>query len=215
MSKAKENYNKEYFDWYKKIGIFGGKINKINFERYINKEDSVLDFGCGGGYLINELKCKEKHGVEINPYAVKEAENLSIKIFKDVNELSENYYNKIISNNCLQHCENPFIELQNLHKTLKKDGLIILVVSCSSRNLKYKPNDINYQLYSWSPMNFGNILDTAGFSLVKVKKINSRWIPKYEFFYKLFGEKIFRLACFFYSLIDSSITSVIAVAKKK
>ena len=215
MSKVRENYNDEYFNWYKKIGEFGGNINKIKFEKYIKEEDSVLDFGCGGGYLISKLNCKEKHGVEINPLAIKEAEKNSIKIFKDSNELSENYYDKIISNNSLQHCENPYLELKNLYKALKKNGLLIILVSCSSRNLKYLVNDINYQLYSWSPMNLGNILDATNFNIIEVKKINHRWIPKYEIFYKIFGKKIFNLACFLYSFIDTSISSIIAVAEKK
>ena len=124
MSKVRENYNEEYFNWYRKIGEFGGSINKTKFEKYIKEEDSVLDFGCGGGYLINKLNCKEKHGVEINPHAIKEAEKNSVKIFKDSNELSKNYDDKIISNNSLQHCENPYLELKNLYNALKKKWTI-------------------------------------------------------------------------------------------
>ncbi len=214
MSKVRENYNEEYFNWYRKIGEFGGNVNKTKFEKYIKEEDCVLDFGCGGGYLINKLNCKEKHGVEINPLAIKEAEKNSIKIFKDSNELSENYYDKIISNNSLQHCENPYLELKNLYKALKKNGLIIIVTSCSSINLKYKPNDINYQLYSWSPMNIGNLFDASNFEIISVKPFKYKWIPKYKFFYELLGKNIFNILCRIYGLFDTKISQTIAVGKK-
>ena len=74
MSKVKKKYDENYFNRYKKIGEFGGIINKKRFQKYINNEDIVHDFGCCGGYLINELNCKIKHGVEINHTAIKEAE---------------------------------------------------------------------------------------------------------------------------------------------
>lgn len=214
MSKAITNYNKQYFDWYKKIGVFGGKINKLKFEKYVLKNDKVLDFGCGGGYLLRELSCKEKHGVEINPVAIKESKKNKIKIFKSSYKLKKNYYDKIISNNTIQHCENPLVEIKNLHKSLKKDGLIIIVTACSSRNLKYTSKDINYQMYSWSPMNLGNLLDNCGFKVLYSKKILHRWPPFFEFFYKAFGIKIFNLICKIYSLVDSKLTNVIAVGKK-
>ena len=66
MSKARDNYNQTYYQWYRKIGNFGGIINKRKFEKYIDRSDTVLDFGCGGGFLLGNLNCAVKHGVEIN-----------------------------------------------------------------------------------------------------------------------------------------------------
>jgi hypothetical protein len=34
---------------------------------YIRKTDAVVDFGCGGGFLLDALDCGDKMGVEINP----------------------------------------------------------------------------------------------------------------------------------------------------
>jgi Ribosomal protein L11 methylase len=151
MSKVINNYNKEYFEWYKEIGKLGGIVNTRKFQKYINDNDTVLDFGCGGGYLLKNLACSKKHGLEINDHAITEANKNLDKVFNNIDSITLNYYDKIISNNVLQHCENPLIELKKINKLLKKDGLFIAVVSCASRKLFYKPNDINYQLYSWSP----------------------------------------------------------------
>ena len=210
----KKRYNQKYFDWYKKIGKFGGIFNKKNFLPYINKKDVVLDFGCGGGYLLNSIDCKVKHGVEINPIAIKQAKANKIRIFKNSKKLKKNYYNKIISNNTLQHCDDPKKEIKLLYNALKKNGLIIIVTGCSSRNLKYIPKDINYQMYSWSPMNLGNFLDNSDFKVILSKKIMSKWPPYYSFFYSTFGMWIFKLICKICSVLDSKITPVIAVGKK-
>ncbi len=214
MSKARSNYNKTYFNWYQKIGLFGGNMNKSKFEKFISKNDRVLDFGCGAGYLLMALNCKEKHGVEINPVAIKEAKANKIKIFKNSKKLKKNYYDKIISNNTFQHCDDPKREIELLYNALKKNGLIIIVTGCSSRNLKYTPKDINYQMYSWSPMNLGNFLDNSGFKVILSKKIIEKWPPYFTVFYNIFGNNIFKIICKIYSVIDSKITPIIAVGKK-
>lgn len=215
MSKAKKKYNKKYFKWYQEIGKLGGILNAKKFEKYINKNDTVLDFGCGGGYLLKNLSCLKKHGLEINPNAITEAKTNLDKVFNNIDLLPLNYYDKIISNNVLQHCENPFLELKKLNKSLKKNGLIIIIVSCASRRLSYKSNDINYQLYSWSPMNLGNILDAANFKVLLTKNYYDKWLPKPNFFYNLIGKKIFNFLCYIYGFANDKISNVIAVAKKK
>tara|TARA_Y100000816_G_C26056732_1_gene554562 strand:+ start:461 stop:1108 length:648 start_codon:yes stop_codon:yes gene_type:complete len=214
MSKARDNYNKNYFNWYERIGKFGGIINKIKFDKYINKDDSVLDFGCGGGYLLKNIDCLNKHGVEINETAIEIAKKNSLKIFKNSSDIEDNFYDKIISNHALQHCENPFQELLNLHKALKKNGLIIISISCANKKLSYKPNDINYQLYSWSPMNIGNLLNATGFEVLSVNNYNLRWLPKFELLYNILGERIFIILCKFYGIFNDKISDIVAVAKK-
>lgn len=42
-------YDEKYFEWQKTVGEFGGKANLFKFEKYINEDSDVLDFGCGGG----------------------------------------------------------------------------------------------------------------------------------------------------------------------
>ena len=61
-----ENYYQEdYFENYqKKIGEFGGKANLFKFKKYIKLSDTVLDFGCGGGFLLKFLDCKNKANIK-------------------------------------------------------------------------------------------------------------------------------------------------------
>ena len=143
-----KRYNENYFNWYKKIGKFGAIFNKNKFSPYIKKSDVVLDFGCGGGYLLNNIECAEKYGLEINEVAIEEAKE-KFKIYKKTSDLPENKFDVSISNQVLQHCENPRLELLNLYKSLK-NGKIVLCVLCAGPKLNYKKDDVNFQLYSWA-----------------------------------------------------------------
>ena len=49
----KEHYDEKYFSWQKLVGQFGGEANKIKFDNFIKENQKVLDFGCGGGYLLS------------------------------------------------------------------------------------------------------------------------------------------------------------------
>ena len=74
----------------KKIGEFGGKANLFKFKKYISKKDNVLDFGCGGGFLLNNLDCNYKAGIEINPVARDFCKNhLGIDCFSSLNEIEK------------------------------------------------------------------------------------------------------------------------------
>ncbi len=67
-------YDKNYWDYQKKIGqnFFHTHAVINKFKSFVNPEDAVLDFGCGGGFVLNTLNCKKRVGIEINPHAQKQ-----------------------------------------------------------------------------------------------------------------------------------------------
>jgi|TARA_B110001450_G_C17583911_1_gene466133 SAM-dependent methyltransferase len=213
---AEKHYDKKYFEWQKNVGIFGAKANKIKFEKLISDNLKVLDFGCGGGYLLNEFKCEiEKHGVEINEVARSQATKNGLKCYKSSKELPSDYFDLIISNNALEHCENPFLELNELYRALKKSGKICLVVPLDSLNYKYKKDDKDFHLYSWSPMNLGNILKANNFEVIASKPFIHKWFPFYNRAQKIIPWWLFHLLCFVYGRLDRKWFQTRAVAIKK
>jgi len=76
------HYNKDYFDWQKQVGVVGGYLNKFKFEEHINSNNIVLDFGCGGGYLLNNFENIIRKGFEINEYAWEECKKMVFKLQK-------------------------------------------------------------------------------------------------------------------------------------
>ena len=203
--KNSKYYDSKYYSWQKKIGEFGGWANSFKFKEYIHESDSVLDFGCGGGFLLNTIKCKKKIGIETNKACVKTIKKFEIIHFYNIdsalNKIGENSIDKIISNHALEHVENPLIELEKLRRLLKEDGEIIFVVPCESIIYKYRQNDINNHLYSWCPQSLANLFKAAGFNVEFSKAYMHKWPPYYQVISQL-GWPIFNLICRIYSRIN-------------
>ena len=190
---ANNVYDPKYFEWQSKRGIIGGEIDVFKFNKHIRPSDKVIDFGCGGGYILKNITALEKVGVEINPSARAMAEQIGIATVSSINDLNNEWADIIISNHALEHVENPLDTLKELYKKLKKGGQIIFVVPCESIRFKYNKENIDKHLYTWSPINLGNLFNSAGFKVDEVKPFYHRWPPKAIFLYNLFGKRIFNL----------------------
>ena len=114
------HYDKKYFDWQAPIGEFGGWANQTKFVENISDDSKVLDFGCGSGFLLKDIKCSMKVGVDVNQMAAEIARKSGIEVFGCVAEISDNYVNIIISNNALEHTLQPLEELRLLRKNRGK-----------------------------------------------------------------------------------------------
>jgi len=208
-----EHYNDDYFNWHKNIGAFGGVVNLFKFEEFIEKDATVVDFGSGGGYLLNNIQCKEKLGVEINPTARANANKLGINTLPSSEEIKDEWADVIISHHALEHVEHPLSVLRELHKKLKPNGKIVFVVPIERHN-KYVPNDINFHLYTWSEMNLGNLFTLAGFQVKEVKEIKHRWPPHFMKIRKSVGANIFHTICKAYARYRNDISQIRVVAVK-
>lgn len=203
-----------YFAWQSNIGEFGGWANQSKFTPYIRPEDTVVDVGCGGGYLLKELTCQEKRGVEPNPAAAETARAFGLSICATAEELPDAYADVMISNHALEHMRHPLQELRTLYNKLKPEGTIVLVVPCESIGVHYRADDINHHLYSWSPMSLGNLLTEAGYELVESKPYLHKWPPGYRLIAKL-GHPLFDLSCRIYARLARRTFQVRAVARKR
>jgi SAM-dependent methyltransferase len=214
---ASKNYDAEYFNWQKDIGVFGGWANAHIFADSISRSDTVVDFGCGGGFLLKNLACKKPIGIEPNPTARASVEKLQIACFPSpqdaLDNLGEGIADVIISTNALEHTLNPLQEIIMLKRLLRIGGAIHFVVPCDSIHYKYNPQDKNYHLYSWSPQNLGNLFTEAGYEVEYSRPFVHKWPPFYRQIARL-GWPIFNLACLTYGRIERSWFQVELRAKK-
>jgi len=208
------HYNKFYFNWQSEIGLFGAIANQIKFKNFIKNNQNVLDFGCGGGYMLSTFKNIKKYGVEVNPLARKTAKKNGLKVFVNSKRLPSNFFDLIISNHALEHTDNPLLELKELNRSLKTGGKICIVVPIDSIKIKYKKKDKDFHLYSWSPMNLGNLLTTAGFKVLESKPFIHKWIPFHQIIKKFISWDIFHILCRIYARIDTRRNQIRAVAVK-
>ena len=59
---SKHYFNKEgenYFNWQNRYQERSGIINARKFQDKINSDSTILDFGCGSGYLLNALTARK------------------------------------------------------------------------------------------------------------------------------------------------------------
>jgi SAM-dependent methyltransferase len=180
---AERHYDESYWEFQREIGQIGGILNKFKFDSEINPTETVLDFGCGGGYLLANLYCLKKIGVEINPHARVIASKNTHETYSSIYDVSDNYVDRIISNHALEHVENPMLILKQLYRVLKPGGKMIIVLPCeqyTESGFHYKPNDINNHLFTWCPMTFGNLCNAVGFRVVESKDFQHQWIPSFK-----------------------------------
>ncbi len=203
LQAANTHYDREYFDWQSEIGRFGGWANLTKFAKFITPEMKVLDFGCGGGYLLGNLNCREKLGIEINPVARAAAERNSIRAVPSASEVEDGWADLIISNHALEHCQFPLRELQELSRKVAPGGTIVFFVPCESIKYKCAPDDPNHHLYSWSPMSAANLFAEAGFQVVESKAYLHVWPPSFlpGFLRSVGGRWLFELGCRLYGTL--------------
>lgn len=211
-----EYYGKEYFEWQREVGEFGGHANLFKFEKYIKGDDAILDFGCGGGFLLSNINTSgEKIGVEINDVARKSAQEKGIKVFKIISDIEEDeIVDVIISNHALEHVDNPATILAQLKNKLKKGGKIIFVVPFERQYSHYEKDNRDMHLYTWGPQQLYNLFKSVGYNVKDVDVISHRWMPKYRTVQRIFGWKVFHIFCRIYGSFVRNIKQIRIYATK-
>ena len=200
------HYDEDYFNWQREIGEFGGEANVFKFQEFIKETDNVVEFGCGGGYLLDKINCQKKIGIEVNPDARRQCDDNNITCYENSDPIEDGWADVIISNSVLEHVPNPLETIHNLHRILREGGHIVFVVPHEKSRWKYAPNDINQHLYTWSPMALGNLFNLAGYSVDKVEIINHVWIPRYYTqLRKIFGKGVFNMVCGIYARLGGGL----------
>lgn len=207
-------YDETYFEFQKAIGEFSGWAETPKFVSYISPYDTVIDFGCGGGYILKNINCAKKIGVEINDVARSFAEkNNGILAVKFVEDLEDSVADVIISNHALEHCFSPREELVNLLKKVKPGGRVIFFVPHECIANKWFPSDVNKHLYTWNPMTLGNLFLSAGYEIESVRPFYHIWPPFYLRIAKL-GQRIFHLLSFISGFLRKKNSQVKIVARR-
>src|SRR3972149_5450563 len=165
--------------WPRGSGLFGARITSPKFRHRIRPSDTVLDFGCGGGFLLSVLDCRHKSGVEINPFARDHAISQGIECYAQVSEVPDAIADVIVSDHALEHVPYPIGALAELRVKLKPGGLLAICVPIDNwrHHKKYDCRDPNHHLHTWTPQLLGNTLSDAGYEVLEIYARTFCW-PK-------------------------------------
>jgi len=183
MASAQRHYRagSEYWAYQAPIGTVGGQLNLWKFQPHVRASDTVLDFGCGGGFLLEGLTADRKIGIEPAPDARAHAASLGLTVFASTAEVPTDSVDVVISNHALEHAARPLDELSDLLRVLRPRGRLVLVVPIDDWRAQKRrvSNDPNNHLYTWTPLLLGNLLEDAGFEVVSARVLTHAWRPSF------------------------------------
>jgi ubiquinone/menaquinone biosynthesis C-methylase UbiE len=155
------NTNEEYYKARAKLAL-------IKYFNNISKDSKILEFGCGLGQNIFLLK--NSVGYDISEFALDFCRKKGINATNDLKKIPDNSFDIVFSAHVLEHLENPFHTLKEMHKKLKKDGKLILILPVEHRkknNKNIDQMDISQHLYAWTFKTINNILLKSGFEPIE------------------------------------------------
>jgi len=210
----KSHYDETYFKWQVGTGTLAGVLNGPMYRPYIKPEDKIFDFGCGGGFLLSSLTAKEKMGVEINPTARACAAHIGINTVASLDALPEESFDVAISCHALEHTEAPLDVVRTVKGKLKLGGLAVFVVPAERYDTEYTADNIDQHLYTWAPVNLGNLFKCAGFEILSVERIARRWPPGIVLIKRYLGVSVAQLSCAIFAWLAPKLTQIRVVAKR-
>ena len=216
VNTGKSHYDKDYYKWQIKAGKYCAQQDLWMYEDNIKSNYRVLDFGCGGGFMMQRFHCKEKYGVDINTDARQDAKKNGLKVYEYLDNIPKNVmFDLIISHHALEHVPNPYETLKELKKKLSSGGKIVCLVPIDDWRVekRYKLHDVNMHLFTWTPQLIGNLFFLSGFKNIQVQIISRAWLPLSRFYYQYIPRSVYNILSWIWSnLIFSRQIRVIATA---
>jgi 2-polyprenyl-3-methyl-5-hydroxy-6-metoxy-1,4-benzoquinol methylase len=198
------HYDEKYFAWQNQSIDLKAQRKVRTFQPYVKPDHTVLDFGSAGGGLIGGLRAQRRIGVEINDVARAAAEKKhpGVEYYKTLAGVGDGEVDVVVTNHTLEHLASPYDALLQIRPKLKPGGKLVIVVPIDDwrAQKQWVPGDINRHLFTWTPLNLGNLLDEAGYALRKQKIIRRTIMRGHDLYAKL-PKPMFDFVRYTYSVI--------------
>ena len=180
-----ENTNIKFWERYAKLYKFViEKSNKrlyeilsLHAQRYLKKEDIVLELACGSGQLTEPLSSKVEKWIatDLSKNMVNETEKRinNENVFFSVCDATkinykDNSFDIVIISNALHIMPNPKKALNEIRRVLKKDGILIAPTFVFEGKVNKKMLWIAEKLghhvfYKWNMKEYINLIENSNF----------------------------------------------------
>lgn len=187
QEKALKFYNSRRFEYqfenlfiksakYRQASIYSERLDYI--ESYMSP-GKLLDVGCAAGHFVESALGRnwDAHGVEVSEYAVEYAQKtLKLKeIFGGtlINaKFPSDHFDAVTCWDTLEHLTEPLVNLKEVHRILKPNGMIFLIVpNFDSAEVMLFGKDCDNivadaHLTYFTPRTLQKIVEKAGFEVV-------------------------------------------------
>lgn len=189
----------DYFAWQDRLGRMGPELDAFKFSmEEVAPTDTVIDFGCGGGYMLERFDVADRIGIEPNPEARSAAEARGLRVVESAAELEAAIADFAFSHHALEHSLTPYQDLVDLRRLLKPNGRLSLWLPLDDWRRPDQRHvgreDENHHLYAWTPRTLGNLLKEAGFQVRAVMIVAHAWPPKPDVLLRTVGRSRFDMA---------------------
>jgi SAM-dependent methyltransferase len=178
----------------KKLSEFFTSVSEVTnlyyrkkFNKYINQQFEILDFGCGSGELLELIQCKYKIGVEINKFSQNKLKTKKIIFVSKLNDIKKKKFDTIFALSVIDHLQDPIYFIKKLANKLKKNGQLIIIIRHDNKNQNQINSSWKGHLYSWSMLSFNNLLNSIGLRSIDHGIIKMTLPPGYIFLKKFFS----------------------------
>lgn len=131
----------------------------------IPADAEVFEFGMGLGKNI--ARRARKAGYDLSRYARSFSAKQGINVFDDMAEVPNEKFDVVLTSHVLEHLEDPFENLQLLRSKLRPGGKLIVVLPTERHGLVPFDIDADQHLYAWNFRTLNNLLQRAGFKVLK------------------------------------------------
>lgn len=183
------------------------------FLKKYKSQGKICDVGCASGEFLKSIGwVGDRYGIEINSQIKREAEKNGINFNKNI-FTEKNYFDVVVFRGTIQHLIDPFRSIKAAYTSLKKNGIIVFLVTPNTDSILYRLKlDLpllvpNLNFYIPGEKNLSYILKNIGFKEIEVEypywKTPYREFPKdfFLFILNLFSSRFYKHA-FYKSIIS-------------
>jgi SAM-dependent methyltransferase len=144
--------------------IAKARADKIS--RWVKPTDNVFEFGVGMGWNLARLQCRARTGFDPSTHLRELVEGNGIQFLSAEGDIKGGY-DVVIAHHVLEHVPSPLETLRKLHGWLRPGGRLLVFVpyEFERRYSKYRPDDSDQHLFSWTAQTAAFLIENAGFKV--------------------------------------------------
>lgn len=167
------NYNQDYYD-----KVYSSHLNYTPYQRKLSsyymynifnyygihiEGKRMLDYGSGPGHLtlVTEADC-----YDISDFITGFLRSNSRLAYDSVDSIPSDTYDLVLSSHSLEHAIKPIDELNTIHRSLRVNGVLGLVLPFETIGNPVKVQDIHKHFYTWNFQTIANLLIEANYEIL-------------------------------------------------